>query len=127
MTLSISVVVIFMTLQTQFIVSYPYQKIMNDFDNIWNKKTNNAPLKYVGGDIKTVYQFNVYNTNHPTVILETFGHENPWINHQDVMKSGALIVNPDKENIIEKIPKEEYTGNAFTEKYRTMGCTSIFA
>ena len=64
---------------------------MNDFNKIWNEKTHNSKLKYVAGSIKYVHYFNIYNEQHPTVILETFGYENPWIDKYDVINSGAII------------------------------------
>lgn len=83
---------IFAVFQTQSDISYPKVKIMSDFDNIWAKETNNAELKYVGGNLDDTFQFRLYNSQHPTVILETFGYKNPWINHEDVLKSGAIIM-----------------------------------
>ena len=83
---------IFAVFQTQSDISYPKIKIMSDFDNIWAKETNNAELKYVGGNLDDTFQFRLYNSQHPTVILETFGYKNPWINHEDVLKSGAIIM-----------------------------------
>ena len=83
---------IFAVFQTQSDISYPKVKIMSDFNNIWAKETNNAELKYVGGNLDNTFQFRLYNSQHPTVILETFGYKNPWINHEDVLKSGAIIM-----------------------------------
>ena len=93
---------IFSQLQTKLAISYPYQTIMKDFDSMWNSRTNNAPLKYVGGYLSYVFQFNVYNKNHPTVILETFNHENPWIDPEDVIKSGAIILVKKPEQLEQK-------------------------
>lgn len=92
MVLSSICVCIFALLQTQFFISYPYQKIMPDFEKMWAEETANSPLKYVGGDIGYIFQFAHYNPQKPKVILETFGHKNPWIDHEDVLNSGAIIV-----------------------------------
>ena len=104
---------IFMELQTKRVLSYPKEEIMKNFDIIWKKKKKNAPLKYVGGHIDYVFQFRLYNKHHPTVILETFGHKNPWINHEDVLKSGAIILGKTAENasdytteIVTLLPKD---------------------
>lgn len=101
MTIWLIIMTIFLQLQTKFHMSFPYQKIMPDIDKIWSEQTENAKLKYVGGHIDYVFKFNVYNSNHPQVILETFGHRNPWINHDDVLKSGVLIISKKPEELIE--------------------------
>lgn len=97
--ISVAVILIFMSLQTELVLSYPYKKITNDFNNIWEQETNNSELKYVGGINNYIFQFEHYHPNHPKVILETFGHKNPWIDHEDVIKSGALIISPNKESL----------------------------
>ena len=83
---------IYSLFQVQETINYPKEIIMEDFDNIWAKETNNSRLKYVGGNLDNTFQFRLYNKQHPTVILETFGYKNPWINHEDVLKSGAIIM-----------------------------------
>ncbi len=107
MSISILSTLIFALVQTKQIMFYPVEKVMNDFNTIWNENTNNAPLKYVGGDIKYIFQFRQYNNQHPKVILETYGHQNPWIKQEDLSKSGALIIiSPkikDKENFVKEL------------------------
>lgn len=97
--ISVGVVFTFWTIQTQLIISYPYKLIMKDFNKKWELVTD-KPLKYVGGDIKYIFQFRQYNNQHPRVILETFGHENIWINQQDVKKSGAIIFGDTPEDVV---------------------------
>ena len=91
---------IFSQLQTKLHMSFPYQQIIPDINKQWELATNNAPLKYVGGNIDYVFKIKEYNPKHPKVILETFGYKNPWINHKDVIKSGVLIVGKSKKNLI---------------------------
>ncbi|MBR6126360.1 glycosyltransferase family 39 protein [bacterium] len=83
---------IFLQCQAKLHMSFPYQTILPEFDRMWAEKTNNAELKYVGGDINYAFKFRNYGSNHPRVILETFGYKNPWVNHEDVLKSGAIII-----------------------------------
>ncbi len=92
-------------LQTNNIMFMPIQKIEQDINRVWKEKTNNAPLKYVGGDGMTAFPFKHFNVQKPKMILDTFGYKNPWINHQDVIKSGAIIIisdgqYDDGENIV---------------------------
>ena len=42
----------------------------------------------------------VYDKYHPQVILETFGHKNPWVNHEDVLHSGVIILGESPEDVI---------------------------
>jgi len=94
---------IFSQLQVKRTLSYPYQQIMPEFNKIWDIQTKNADFKYVGGHIDYVFQFHVYNNRHPRAILETFGYKNPWINHQDVIESGILVVGKSEEDLKSKV------------------------
>jgi len=55
-----------------------------------------------------IFQFNIYNKNHPRIILETFGHKNPWVNHEDVLKSGVLVIGEDDEDAINRAKEAVY-------------------
>ena len=121
MFVTIIVVTVFMRLQTQFVFSYPYQKIMPEINEQWELETNNAVLKYVGGYIDWVFYWRAYDKNHPQVILETFGHKNPWVNQEDIYKSGAIIFDENEDlvkhsahDMIELLPSD-YSIN--THKY----------
>jgi len=81
---------IFFFLQTKRDFSYPYKQVMSDFNEIWEQETNGAQLKYVAGDYAISSQ--IYNEHKPKAILNTYGHENPWVNPKDVAKSGALVM-----------------------------------
>jgi hypothetical protein len=94
---------VFSQLHTKRTLSYPYQSVMPYFNELWDKETNNAPLKYVGGHIDYVFQFHVYNERHPQAILETFGHKNPWVDETDVLKSGILIVGGNEEDLAQRV------------------------
>lgn len=119
----------FGVLQTKFFIAYPKNKIMSDFTNIWDIQNNNVPLKYVTGHIKYCFYFNVYHPQHPKVILETFGYKNPWVDHEDILKSGVIIVGGDEEDVIQRtketvilLPKDyEIT----PEKYIMNVCNKI--
>ncbi len=91
---------IFAVLNTKYFIKFPYQTIIPEMNKIWAERTDNAELKYVGGDMCYVFQFRIYNPKHPKVILETFGHKNPWVNHEDVLKSGVLVIGIDEEDAI---------------------------
>ena len=94
---------VFSQLQVKRVLSYPHQKIMTEFNEIWDSQTNSSEFKYVCGHIDYVFQFHVYNNRHPKVILETFGYKNPWVDHNDIIKSGVLVVGKSKKNLIHNV------------------------
>lgn len=89
--------------ETKPFIAFPTEDVMRDFTSIWRKKSDFSALKYVGGNIDLVFLFKFYHKDHPTVILETFGHKNPWIDHKDVIKSGVLVVANDSEELIDRV------------------------
>ena len=91
---------VFMQLQTKLHVSFPYQKVIPEINSIWDEETNNSELKYVGGNGEYVFKINVYNPRHPKVVLETFGHENPWISPDEVINSGIIIFGKTEDELI---------------------------
>lgn len=91
----------FVELQTKLHVGFPYQKIMPEINTAWDIETNNADLKYVGGNGEYVFKINVYNPRHPKVVLETFGYENPWISPQEVINSGIIIFGKTEDELIQ--------------------------
>ncbi len=99
MIISAIVLVNFAIFHTKSFIAFPYQKIIPDFNQKWEMKNGSAELKYVGGNMEVVFPFKYYNPKNPTVILESFGHKNPWIDHEDVIHSGALIVAKDEEDL----------------------------
>ena len=70
---------------------YPVSTIYNDMVNIW-KSEFNTPLKYIGGYIEWTLPLTIYAPGHPTCILDTNGYKNPWINEEDLKKSGLIIL-----------------------------------
>jgi len=94
--------IIFSFLQTQLTIGYPHKKIMSDFNNTWDVETNRASLKYIGGNWRYIFQYRVYNYRRPKIILETFGYKNPWIDHNDVINSGAIIIAPTVDEVIDR-------------------------
>ncbi len=91
MAISVITVAIFMQFQTKMFLSFPYQKIMPEINSVWAKETNNAPLKYAGGSNDYIFEFKIYNPKHPQIVLDTFGHSNPWITSEDIKENGVLI------------------------------------
>jgi 4-amino-4-deoxy-L-arabinose transferase-like glycosyltransferase len=93
-------ITIFFQVQTKRQILYPYEENIEYLHNVWNEKTNNAPLKYVGGNIGYSTHFRVYDKTHPHVVLESFGHKNPWEDHEDILKSGIIVIAKTPEKLI---------------------------
>lgn len=102
MVVSICATLCIASLQTNSIMFMPIQKIEHDINSIWNNQTNNAPLKYVGGGGMIAFPFKHFNYQKPSIILDTFGYENPWVDYDDIKKSGAIILGDYEEDTIRK-------------------------
>ena len=92
----------FLQLQTKLHMSFPYQEIIPNINAEWDRVTNGAELKYVGGVVDYVYKIKEYNPRHPKIIIETFGHENPWADNEDIVNSGAIIVDTGEQRVIDR-------------------------
>lgn len=108
LTISLIAVGIFGMLHTKYFIAFPYEKVMTDFNKMWDTETNNAKLKYVIGEAGYCFQFHIYNERHPETILDTFGHKNPWADHEDILKSGVIVVGRDEEDVTERTKNGVY-------------------
>ena len=106
---------LFSLLQTKLHMGFPYQQIIPEMNSKWDAATNNAPLKYIGGDGRYVYKIKEYNPRPTTVILETFGYENPWVKPADIDKYGAIIIGESKKEAIGQV---EYSGIILPKDYK---------
>ncbi|MBR1943330.1 glycosyltransferase family 39 protein [bacterium] len=81
---------------------YPVSTIYNHFENIFEKKFH-SNIKYVGGYIEWSLPLTIYGNSHPECLLDTFGYKSPWIDYEDLKKSGALFISRTKENVIDYV------------------------
>ncbi len=97
--------IIFLVMGTLFTVEknyrsrYPVDVVFGDMKNFWAEKYK-TPLKYVGGDSEWSFPITIYGDTHPINIMDTFGYPNPWIDKNDLIKSGALIIDRYSDNVI---------------------------
>lgn len=62
-----------------------------EMTDLWKKSTHDAPLRYVGGRTWYVTHMALFATERPTAVvddLKTF----PWLNADDILEKGALII-----------------------------------
>ena len=84
---------------------YPVSTIYNEINKNWNNKYG-VPIKYIGGYIEWTLPLTIYAPSHPTYILDTNGHENPWIDKEDLKKSGIVII--DREDWSTRLYRDFY-------------------
>ena len=78
---------------------YPVQKIYSDLNKIWSSEYK-TPLKYFGGYIEWTLPLNIYGKDHQQIILDTYGYKNPWIDEEDLKKSGILIIGRTQQHVL---------------------------
>lgn len=83
---------------------YPVGQIYSDMNKIWAKEYK-TPLKYFGGYIEWTLPLTIYGKDHQQIILDTNGYKNPWINEQDLKKSGIMIIGRDEKHIFDDTRK----------------------
>ncbi|MGN0017919.1 MAG: glycosyltransferase family 39 protein [Candidatus Gastranaerophilaceae bacterium] len=89
--------IIFVVLATLYSVEknfrsrYPVSVVANDLKKIWADKFD-TPLKYVGGYIEYTLPLTIYDDSHPENLLDTHCYKNPWLDENDVINSGAIIL-----------------------------------
>ena len=84
------VLTIVFTTERNFANRFESYNVANQLKEIYLKETN-RPLKYLGGFIELTIPLNIYN-NDFNVVLDTYGHKNPWINQDDLKKNGAMVI-----------------------------------
>lgn len=80
-----------LTVEKNYRSRYPVAEVFGDLKEIWAENVD-TPLKYVGGDSEWSFPITIYGDTHPTNIMDTFGYKNPWIDEDDLKKSGAIIL-----------------------------------
>ena len=102
---------------------YPVSTIYNDMTSIWENNFK-TPLKYIGGYIEWTLPLTIYTPTHPTCILDTNGYKNPWIDEEDLKKSGLIIIDRKMHEIERDFKKacpyldENFTMNAQEYKFK---------
>lgn len=90
-----------LTVEKNYRSRYPVAKVFGDLKSIWAAKYD-TPLKYIGGDSEWSFPISIYGDTHPINIMDTFGYKNPWIDEEDLKKSGAIIIDRDSDNVIKE-------------------------
>ena len=83
---------------------YPVPKVYSDLNAIWSQEYK-TPLKYFGGYIEWTLPLTIYGKDHQQIILDTKGYKNPWIDEEDLKKSGIMIIGRDEQHIFDDTMK----------------------
>lgn len=92
-----TMLIIFLALGSLLVVEknyrsrYPVSTVWNDLNKAWEEKQS-TPLEYIGGYIEWTLPLTIYVDSHPKCILDNHGYKDPWIDSEDVKKSGILIM-----------------------------------
>ena len=88
-----------LTVEKNYRSRYPITVVMQDLNTAFEAKTG-MPLKYLGGYIEWTLPLTIYGNSHPKSILDTFGYPDPWISVEERQKSGVLVMDRHKEELI---------------------------
>ena len=67
-----------------------------NMENIWNKKFNTQPLKYVGSDVWYADMVSLYAAHEVKPMIWLSPRNNPWFDEKDFLSSGALLIASDE-------------------------------
>ena len=81
--------IVFLT-EKNFANRFPVSQVTETLTNIYESETGQE-MKYLGGFIELTVPLHLYNSKY-YVILDTYGHTNPWLDKQDIRKSGVLVI-----------------------------------
>lgn len=93
MIITATVLGIVFTTERNFANRFPVKQVTETLTNIYREETG-KPIKYIGGFIELSIPLSLYNNDY-TVILNTYGHNNPWLDEDDLKKTGSLVVGRD--------------------------------
>jgi hypothetical protein len=77
---------------------YPVSTIYNDMVKIWQTEYN-TPLKYFGGYIEWTLPLTIYGKEHQHIILDTHGYPSPWLDENDIKKSGIIVIDRKEDEL----------------------------
>ena len=90
MFITFAVLLIVFATEKNFANRFPVSQVTETLGNIYESSTGQK-IKYLGGFIELTIPLHLYNNDYK-VILNTYEHTDPWIDEDDLRKSGALII-----------------------------------
>ena len=104
-----------LSLEENYRSRYPVDTIFNDMNKIWSEKYN-TPLKYFGGYIEWTLPLTIYGDTHPNIMLDTHGYKSPWVDEEDMKKSGCMVIDRTPYELVRdtySLPKSMLEGYKF--------------
>ena len=91
MFITFVVLAIVFTTERNFANRFPVEQVTNTLSEIYESETG-TKMKYLGGFIELTIPLSLYNHGKYTAVLNTYKYPNPWINKDDLKKSGVLVI-----------------------------------
>jgi hypothetical protein len=91
MFITLTVLVIVFTTEKNFANRFPTEQVTNILNEIYETETGRK-MKYLGGFIELTIPLSLYNHGEYIAVLNTYKHPNPWIDNEDLKKSGVMII-----------------------------------
>ena len=85
------VLTIVFTTEKNFANRFPVEQVTNTLSEIYEAETG-KPIKYIGGFIELSIPLSLYNHGKYIAVLNTYDYPNPWIDKNDLRKSGAIVI-----------------------------------
>jgi 4-amino-4-deoxy-L-arabinose transferase-like glycosyltransferase len=126
MFITFVVLAIVFATEKNFANRFPVKQVTNTLDKIYYSETGQK-MKYIGGFIELAIPISLYNDKKYIMVLNTYNHENPWIDENDVKKSGQIILSRHQdtmkdyvntENLQQKPKPFKFTVKSFIGKER---------
>lgn len=93
--------------ERSFASRFPVQQVTKTLSGIYLKETG-KPLKYIGGFIELTIPLELYNKD-IIAVMDTYKYKNPWIDEEDLKKSGAIIIGRDPK-LMKKYVRSTFIG-----------------
>ena len=90
MLITFVVLLIVFATEKNFANRFPVAQVTETLTNIYETETGQK-MNYLGGFIELTIPLHLYNNKY-NVILDTYGSPNPWLDKQDLQKSGVLVI-----------------------------------
>lgn len=91
MFITFVVLAIVFTTEKNFANRYPVEKVTNILNEIYESETGQK-MKYLGGFIELTIPLSLYNNGEYITVLNTYKHSNPWVDDEDLKKSGVMVI-----------------------------------
>lgn len=91
MFITFVVLLIIFTTEKNFANRFPVEQVTNTLNQIYEAETGRK-MKYIGGFIELSIPLSLYNNGKYTAVLNTYNYPNPWVDENDLKRTGVIVV-----------------------------------